>query len=175
MTDLVSSRLAGRGDRAVLEALKTCRHEKPFGQRREVCLEPWSHEVQSYIRTDSLGTFLGRRDTDDHRLLLLFDGPRLVGAACHERVPDAPEPARYVGALAVDVAVRGLRLSNDRSAASCLMDTLLNDIRTTPDRPAVALADVHGDNEAALRLLRHRQFNVGSTAANGYRPAALRL
>ncbi len=133
-------RPAAKGDQSLLRAF-TCCPAAEHPQRRP-CDCPWAHEVQTYFRSDAITSCNRHQLTHDQRLLLVLDGPVLIGAAVHALTDDDdPEGVRdrALVAYAVDVAYHGKDLSDGRRASSVVLEAVVADVCSRHDQEQVVL------------------------------------
>lgn len=104
---------ATRADRQALQHFTCC--PDTDHPRKDACEQPWAHEVQGYLRQHALPWCLRNPPARDQRLLLLEDGPALVGAAVHA-LTDEDDPQgvrdRAIVVYAVALAYQGKELSD---------------------------------------------------------------
>lgn len=174
MTDDVYVEVGGKSHRELLERFGCCKpHVQIPGKRRNQCLEPWSHKIETYIHRDVLPQASVRRRTHDYRLLLLFDGLQLVAVAGHEQVEPAQMTTRYIDFLAVRTDMRGRKLSNGQRCSDAAMGVVLNDINERTPLVTVVTSDVHRQNSASIGFLTRAGALIGPDAVNDLRPVVL--
>ncbi|MFJ3799963.1 hypothetical protein ACIPSJ_27240 [Streptomyces sp. NPDC090088] len=121
-------RPAARQDRQRLQQFTCCPGtDQPH---RSDCSQPWAHEVQGYLRQNALGYCLRNPPARDQRLLLIEDGPELVGAVVHAlTVSDDPHGVRDRAIVAYAVALphQGKQLSDGRRASHAVLDAAVED------------------------------------------------
>lgn len=138
----VAWRLAHKRDRAALQGFTCC---PAVHKSRMPCPVPWAHEVQSYFRDpqQALASCNRYQATFDQRMILVFDGPALAGAAVHAlTVDDDPDGTRERSLVAFAVATGFQRkeMSDQRRASTTILDAVVSDITSRhPDDEAVNL------------------------------------
>lgn len=164
MTGPVSWRRADPRDELLLKGFTCCRHLPAYGTKRSICTRPYAHSIQTYVRLEALGQQQAYAHLD-YRLMLLFDGPDLVGIAAHEncRVSEG-RAARFVECIAVASDVQGKALSDGVAASRALTSRLLMDIRGCSPVPQVVVSEVHQDNVRSQGLLRRLGCTFATSA-----------
>jgi hypothetical protein len=154
-------RLANRGDHAALQRF-TCAPPHVYPNADP---EPWSSEVQGWIRRAALRDTMKHTRRSDQRLLLFTDESNsLVGVSAHAMVRDFVEDApstRLILSLAVDLRHRGEGIDDSPrpvTLAGYVVATTLQDIGASQPGPLVAVAKVRPANERSIALLRRRSF-----------------
>lgn len=121
-------RPAARADRQALQQFTCC--PDTDHPRKSDCEQPWAHEVQGYLRQKALPFCLRNPASRDQRLLLVEDGPALVGAAVHA-LTDVDEPQgvrdRAIVVYAVALDCQGKQLSDGRRASHAVLDAVVED------------------------------------------------
>ncbi|MDX3067523.1 hypothetical protein PV518_36055 [Streptomyces sp. ND04-05B] len=149
-------RVGDKGDRERLESFTCCPADH---LPRRPCDRPWAHEVQTYFRRDAIKSSNRYRLSHDQRLLLVMDGPVLVGAAVHA-LTDADDPAglreRSLVAYAVALDYHGKSLSDGCRASTAVLDAVVTDIASRHGEEQVVFlhALVAPANEASRTCLR---------------------
>lgn len=121
-------RPATRADRQALQQFTCC--PDTDHPRKNDCAQPWAHEVQGYLRQQALPYCLRNPPARDQRLLLLEDGPALIGAAVHALTDDDDPQGvrdRAIVAYAVALASQGKQLSNGGRASHAVLDAVVED------------------------------------------------
>ncbi|MFG2351506.1 hypothetical protein [Streptomyces phaeochromogenes] len=124
----VQWRPATRADRQALQQF-TCCPDTDHPHKGD-CQQPWAHEVQGYLRQQALPYCMRNPPARDQRLLLLEDGPTLVGAAVHALTDDDDPQGvrdRAIVAYAVALACQGKQLSNGGRASYAVLDAVVED------------------------------------------------
>lgn len=170
---MVQAEAGTRFHRDLLWTFQCCApHERPVDSRRPICLEPWSHEVQTHVREDALArSNIGRGAEVDHRLLLLFDDQSLVAVGAHER----SRLGRTIEFLAVQSSMRGANLSDGRRCADVALQMLLDDALQRDGGPLEVAGKVDLRNLRSLGFLRRRGFMVSEAVLGGCHPVLLQL
>ncbi|MFE3384812.1 MULTISPECIES: hypothetical protein [Streptomyces] len=155
----VSWRLAEKPDRRLLESFTCCPADHP---PRLACDQPWAHEVQTYFRRDAIRAYNRHNAVYDQRLLLVLEGPDLVGAAVHALTDIGTDAdalrERTLVAYAVGVDYQGKSLSDGRRASAAVLDAAIMDISSRHGEGQVVVlhAFVRPANEASRTALsRH--------------------
>ncbi|WP_406122377.1 hypothetical protein OHQ89_10090 [Streptomyces canus] len=121
-------RPAARADRQALQQFTCC--PDTDHPRKSDCEQPWAHEVQGYLRQKALPFCLRNPALRDQRLLLVEDGPALVGAAVHA-LTDVDDPQgvrdRAIVVYAVALDCQGKQLSDGRRASHAVLDAVVED------------------------------------------------
>ncbi len=161
-----------RQHRAALQGFTCCApHVPPVGRRgRPECREPWSHKLQTDIRTDLLTRAGAHRLSHDYRLLLLFDGEALVAVAGHEQIQPAQVESRYIDLIAVRTDMRGRELSNGQRCSKAALQMVLEDVAGRTPLVKVLQSDVDPRNTASIRYLTGTGALIGPDVVRGLRP-----
>lgn len=170
-------RLASKADADLLRRF-TCAPPRP--RRGLPNPEPYSREVQTWIRRDALRETNRDSRSHDQRLLLFFDAGELVAVAGHGRCPELAPPgstARLLVAYAVEYSRRGTTLNDGRPLSDAVVAAVIDDVLTR-DRaaPLLLLAKVDQRNSRSpSALVRAGLPDRGVDPADGLRYHARRL
>lgn len=129
--------------------------------------EPWTAEVEDFIRHDALAwAFAEGAKDDDPRFLLMLERQSggIIGVAAHERSLLRASNGEVFAAtklhvVAICVSWQGRRFTTGDRASAVLMSATMQDIaKRVPPRDARVFAVVHEDNARSIALCRRYGF-----------------
>jgi hypothetical protein len=174
LTSDVHVQVGGKHFRDVLQGFTCCAPHLPVpGRRKDRCVEPWSHMIQTYIHRDAVAQSGVRRLTTDYRLLLLFDGDELVAVGGHERVAPAGMITRYIDFMAVRTDMRGQTLSDGRRCSDAAWSMILDDVAERDPLVTLVTSDVDHRNLASIGFLTRTGALIGTEIVADLRPVVL--